>query len=186
MALHLCMELPEDKIIFDVGHQSYTHKLLTGRKDEFDTLRKFGGMSGFPKRRESNCDAFDTGHSSTSISAGLGLVKSRDLSVEDYGVYAVIGDGDLDMVLIGVDGTYLERQWHFLAAVLDRVIEQVKDHVSEVHAVHIDDGVLGVEVGIDVASVFLDLEFEGIDDAVDAGVGILFLKAHGGVLAVEQ
>ena len=73
MALHLAFDLPEDKIIWDVGHQSYTHKILTGRKDEFDRLRKYGGMSGFPKRNESSCDAFDTGHSSTSISAGLGL-----------------------------------------------------------------------------------------------------------------
>lgn len=72
MALHLCLQLPQDKIIWDVGHQSYTHKLLTGRKDGFDTLRKYGGLSGFPKRKESLCDAFDTGHSSTSISAGLG------------------------------------------------------------------------------------------------------------------
>ena len=95
MALHLAADLPQDKIVWDVGHQSYTHKILTGRKDEFDTLRKFGGMSGFPKRRESNCDAFDTGHSSTSISAGLGLVKARDLAGENHGVYAVIGDGAL-------------------------------------------------------------------------------------------
>ena len=72
IALHLCFHLPEDKLIWDVGHQSYTHKLLTGRKAGFDDLRKYGGMSGFPKRKESDCDAFDTGHSSTSISAGLG------------------------------------------------------------------------------------------------------------------
>ncbi len=93
MALHLVCDLPQDKIVWDVGHQSYTHKLLTGRRDGFDNLRKFGGMSGFPKRRESDCDAFDTGHSSTSISAGLGLVKARDLSGGDCGVFAVIGDG---------------------------------------------------------------------------------------------
>ena len=72
MALHLAFELPEDKIIWDVGHQSYTHKILTGRRDGFDKLRKYGGMSGFPKRKESDCDAFDTGHSSTSVWAGLG------------------------------------------------------------------------------------------------------------------
>ncbi|MCR5474153.1 MAG: 1-deoxy-D-xylulose-5-phosphate synthase [Lachnospiraceae bacterium] len=95
MALHLAADLPTDRIVWDVGHQSYTHKILTGRKDEFDTLRKYGGLSGFPKRRESNCDAFDTGHSSTSISAGLGLAKARDLAGEDYGIYAVIGDGAL-------------------------------------------------------------------------------------------
>jgi 1-deoxy-D-xylulose-5-phosphate synthase len=95
MALHLSLKLPEDKIIWDVGHQSYTHKLLTGRRDGFETLRKYGGMSGFPKRKESNCDSFDTGHSSTSISAGLGLVKARDLNGEKHTVVSVIGDGSL-------------------------------------------------------------------------------------------
>ncbi len=95
MALHLSLDMPEDKIIWDVGHQSYTHKLLTGRRDGFENLRKFGGMSGFPKRKESDCDAFDTGHSSTSISAGLGLVKARDLKGEKNTVVAVIGDGSL-------------------------------------------------------------------------------------------
>lgn len=95
MALHLVSDLPNDKIVWDVGHQSYTHKLLTGRKGDFDTLRKHKGMSGFPKRRESDCDAFDTGHSSTSISAGLGLAKARDLQNEKYTVYSVIGDGAL-------------------------------------------------------------------------------------------
>ncbi len=95
MALHLALDLPKDRIIWDVGHQAYTHKLLTGRKDKFDTLRQYGGMSGFPKRSESDTDAFDTGHSSTSISAGLGMVKARDLKGEDYAVVSVIGDGSL-------------------------------------------------------------------------------------------
>ena len=95
MALHLALELPEDKIIWDVGHQSYTHKLLTGRKDGFESLRQFHGMSGFPKRKESDFDAFDTGHSSTSISAGLGLVKARDLKGENHTIVSVIGDGSL-------------------------------------------------------------------------------------------
>ncbi len=95
MALHLFLNLPEDKLIWDVGHQSYTHKLLTGRRDGFETLRKFGGMSGFPKRKESDCDCFDTGHSSTSISAGLGLVKARDLRGGNNTVVSVIGDGAL-------------------------------------------------------------------------------------------
>lgn len=95
MAMHLVFELPEDKIIWDVGHQSYTHKILTGRKERFENLREYGGMSGFPKRKESDCDAFDTGHSSTSISAGLGLVKARDLKGEAHSVIAVIGDGSL-------------------------------------------------------------------------------------------
>lgn len=95
MALHLTLDLPKDKLIWDVGHQSYTHKILTGRKEGFDRLRKFGGMSGFPKRKESDCDAFDTGHSSTSISAGLGYVCARDVLEEDYAVVSVIGDGAL-------------------------------------------------------------------------------------------
>ena len=95
MALHLCCNLPEDKIVWDVGHQSYTHKILTGRKDGFEHLRQFGGMSGFPKQSESDCDAFDTGHSSTSISVALGLAKARDLKKQDYKIFAVIGDGAL-------------------------------------------------------------------------------------------
>ena len=95
MALHLALDLPKDKIVWDVGHQSYTHKLLTGRKEGFGTLRKYGGMSGFPKRCESDCDSFDTGHSSTSISAGLGFVKARDIKGEDNCVISVIGDGSL-------------------------------------------------------------------------------------------
>lgn len=95
MALHLCLDLPKDKIIWDVGHQSYIHKLLTGRKGAFERLRSLGGISGFPKQRESECDAFDTGHSSTSISAALGYVRARELTGEDYKVVAVIGDGSL-------------------------------------------------------------------------------------------
>ncbi len=95
MALHLAFDLPEDKIIWDVGHQSYTHKILTGRREGFDELRKYGGMSGFPKPGESKCDAFGTGHSSTSISAGLGYAHARDIQKKDYKVISVIGDGAL-------------------------------------------------------------------------------------------
>ncbi len=95
MALHLFLDLPKDKLIWDVGHQSYTHKILTGRRDGFEGLRKYGGMSGFPKRKESDCDCFDTGHSSTSISAGLGYALSREISGEDFKVVSVIGDGAL-------------------------------------------------------------------------------------------
>ncbi len=95
MALHLTLDFPSDKLIWDVGHQSYTHKILTGRKDGFDHLRQLGGMSGFPKRSESDCDCFDTGHSSTSISAGLGFARARDLKRESYSVVSVIGDGAL-------------------------------------------------------------------------------------------
>lgn len=95
IALHRVLDFPQDKLIWDVGHQAYTHKILTGRKNQFATLRKTGGLSGFPKRKESPCDAFDTGHSSTSISAGLGMVRARDLKGEDYTVVSVIGDGAL-------------------------------------------------------------------------------------------
>lgn len=93
MALHLILTFPGDKVVWDVGHQSYTHKILTGRREGFDTLRKLGGLSGFPKREESACDVFDTGHSSTSISAALGIAQARDLAGDDYTVAAVIGDG---------------------------------------------------------------------------------------------
>ena len=95
IALHLALDLPKDKLIWDVGHQAYTHKLLTGRRDGFETLRQYGGMSGFPKRKESSCDAFNTGHSSTSISAGLGYAAARDIKGEKYNVVSVIGDGSM-------------------------------------------------------------------------------------------
>jgi len=95
MAIYLAFDLPMDKIVWDVGHQSYTHKILSGRRMEFDELRQYGGMSGFPKRKESPCDAFDTGHSSTSISAGLGLAQARDVLGEGHFVVSVIGDGSL-------------------------------------------------------------------------------------------
>ncbi len=95
IALHLAFELPKDKIIWDVGHQSYTHKILTGRRDQFPSLRQFGGLSGFPKTGESDCDCFNTGHSSTSVSAGLGLAAARDLKGQSHKVISVIGDGAL-------------------------------------------------------------------------------------------
>lgn len=95
IAIHCVYNTPEDRIIWDVGHQTYTHKILTGRKSSFNTLRKYGGISGFPKRNESIYDAFETGHSSTSISAALGICRARDLKGEKYNVVAVIGDGSL-------------------------------------------------------------------------------------------
>ena len=95
IALFKTLNLPEDKVIWDVGHQSYTHKILSGRMAEFDELRQYGGLSGFPKRKESPYDSFDTGHSSTSISAGLGIALGRDIRGEDYRVVSVIGDGAL-------------------------------------------------------------------------------------------
>ncbi|RPI71521.1 MAG: 1-deoxy-D-xylulose-5-phosphate synthase, partial [Desulfobacteraceae bacterium] len=95
MALHYVFNMPADKIIWDVGHQSYAHKLLTGRRDRFETLRAYGGISGFPKRNESPYDTFDTGHSSTSISAGLGISTAKALKGEKSKVVAVIGDGSM-------------------------------------------------------------------------------------------
>lgn len=95
MALHLVLDLPKDKLIFDVGHQCYTHKILSGRREGFDTLRCYGGMSGFPNREESECDIFTTGHSSTSLSMGLGLARARDLKGERHTIVSVIGDGSM-------------------------------------------------------------------------------------------
>ena len=95
LALHNVMDVPEDKLIWDVGHQAYIHKILTGRKDEFSNLRKEGGLSGFPKRSESDCDSYDAGHSSNSISAGLGYVRARDILGQKHHVVSVIGDGAL-------------------------------------------------------------------------------------------
>ena len=95
LALHNVLDFPEDKLIWDVGHQAYIHKILTGRKDEFSNLRKEGGLSGFPKRSESDCDSYDAGHSSNSISAGLGYVRARDILGQKHHVVSVIGDGAL-------------------------------------------------------------------------------------------
>ena len=95
IALHAVLNFPQDKIVWDVGHQSYTHKILTGRKEQFDTLRQLDGISGFPKRHESDTDSFDTGHSSTSISAALGMAMANKLNNNNNKVVAVIGDGAL-------------------------------------------------------------------------------------------
>ena len=95
MALYRVFSPPADRFIWDVGHQSYTHKILSGRKKEFDGLRLYGGMSGFPKQKENPCDAFDTGHSSTSISVGIGMAEARALRGEDYSIVSIIGDGAL-------------------------------------------------------------------------------------------
>ena len=95
LSLYKVFNFEEDKIVWDVGHQSYVHKILTGRKDRFDTLRKYKGLCGFPKITESKYDVFGTGHSSTSISAALGIARARDIKKENYNVIAVIGDGAL-------------------------------------------------------------------------------------------
>lgn len=95
IALHKVFDTPKDKLVWDVGHQSYVHKILTGRAGGFENLRKFGGMSGFPKVKESEYDTFDTGHSSTSISIAAGMAAARDLRGEHYNIAAIIGDGAL-------------------------------------------------------------------------------------------
>ncbi|MFR5684946.1 MAG: 1-deoxy-D-xylulose-5-phosphate synthase N-terminal domain-containing protein, partial [Clostridia bacterium] len=95
IALHSVYQVPIDKIIWDVGHQTYVHKILTGRKDKIDTLRQLDGLAGFPKTNESEADCFNTGHSSTSISVALGMARARDIEKKNYHVVAVIGDGAL-------------------------------------------------------------------------------------------
>ncbi|MDE6273952.1 MAG: 1-deoxy-D-xylulose-5-phosphate synthase, partial [Clostridiales bacterium] len=100
VAMHRVFNFPHDKIVFDVGHQCYTHKLLSGRADRFSTLRQEGGLSGFPKRAESEYDCYETGHAGTAFSAALGIAKARDLSGEDYSVIAFVGDGSFNNGLI--------------------------------------------------------------------------------------
>ena len=100
VALHYVFDFPSDKLIFDVGHQCYTHKLLSGRYKEFDTLRKKGGLSGFPKREESEYDCYNTGHAGTSVSAALGIAKAGDIRGENFNVIAVIGDGSFNNGLV--------------------------------------------------------------------------------------
>ncbi len=95
IAIHLCLDFPEDKLVWDVGHQSYVHKILTGRKDRFDTLRQYGGLSGFPRISESDTDAFDSGHASTSVSVGLGYAFARDIQKKNNKIFTVIGDGSM-------------------------------------------------------------------------------------------
>ena len=114
MALHICLHFPEDKVVYDVGHQSYVHKLLTGRKDEFTSLRQKDGLCGFPKRCESDCDVFGTGHSSTSISAALGLAVARDLEQKEETIAAVIGDGALSGGMAYEALTQLEEYLDYL------------------------------------------------------------------------
>ncbi|MDD2971725.1 MAG: 1-deoxy-D-xylulose-5-phosphate synthase [Lachnospiraceae bacterium] len=152
MALHLSLNLPEDKIIWDVGHQSYTHKLLTGRRDGFENLRKFGGMSGFPKRKESPCDSFDTGHSSTSLSAGLGLVKARDLKGEKNTIVSVIGDGSFTggMVYEALNNA-ARLESNFIIVLNDNnmsISENVGGVPKYLNSIRTNDGYLELKKGI--------------------------------------
>ena len=119
IAMFCALNLPKDKIIWDVGHQSYTHKILSGRKDNFDGLRQYGGLSGFPKRKESPFDAFDTGHSSTSISAGLGMAQGRDLLVmlREQGKQALLVDDYSEMELVGAEPVEIPERFPFYSLV---------------------------------------------------------------------
>lgn len=152
MALHLSLNLPQDKIVWDVGHQSYTHKLLTGRREGFENLRRYGGMSGFPKRKESDCDCFDTGHSSTSISAGLGMVKARDIKGENNTIVSVIGDGSLTggMVYEALNNASL-LDTNYIVVLNDNnmsISENVGGISSYLNKVRTADGYLDLKEGV--------------------------------------
>lgn len=152
MALHLSLDLPKDKIVWDVGHQSYTHKLLTGRREGFENLRRYGGMSGFPKRKESDCDCFDTGHSSTSISAGLGMVKARDIKGENNTIVSVIGDGSLTggMVYEALNNASL-LDTNYIVVLNDNnmsISENVGGISSYLNKVRTADGYLDLKEGV--------------------------------------
>lgn len=155
MALHLSLTLPQDKIIWDVGHQSYTHKLLTGRREGFDSLRKFGGMSGFPKRKESACDAFDTGHSSTSVSAGLGYAMARDLRGEDHCVVSVIGDGSMTGGMAWEAMNNASRlKTNFIIVLNDNnmsIAENVGGLSAYLNTVRTKDGYMNLKAGVESA-----------------------------------
>ena len=158
LALHKVFESPKDKIIWDVGHQSYVHKILTGRKDSFDTLRQFKGLSGFPKEIESSHDIFDTGHSSTSISVGLGIACARDIKNENFDVISVIGDGSItggmalealnnlgyvntDMIVIlndnemSIDKNVGAMSRHLSSIIRNSTMNKVKDEVEKIFTV---------------------------------------------------
>lgn len=158
LALHKVFESPKDKIVWDVGHQSYVHKILTGRKDSFDTLRQFKGLSGFPKEIESPHDIFDTGHSSTSISVGLGIACARDIKKENFNVVSVIGDGSItggmalealnnlgylntDMMVIlndnemSIDKNVGAMSRHLSSIIRNSTMNKVKDEVEKIFTV---------------------------------------------------
>ena len=158
LALHKVFESPKDKIVWDVGHQSYVHKILTGRKDSFETLRQFEGLSGFPKEIESPHDIFDTGHSSTSISVGLGIACARDIKKEKFDVVSVIGDGSItggmalealnnlgylntDMIIIlndnemSIDKNVGAMSRHLSSIIRNSTMNKVKDEVEKIFTV---------------------------------------------------
>ncbi|MEN2258227.1 1-deoxy-D-xylulose-5-phosphate synthase N-terminal domain-containing protein [Paraclostridium benzoelyticum] len=158
LALHKVFNSPKDKFIWDVGHQAYVHKILTGRKDQFDTLRQFNGLSGFPKECESEHDIFDTGHSSTSISVGSGIACARDIKGEDFSVVSIIGDGSItggmalealnhlgyintNMIVIlndnemSIDENVGGMSKHLSAIIKNSTVNKVKDEVEKILSV---------------------------------------------------
>ncbi|MEG2246784.1 MAG: 1-deoxy-D-xylulose-5-phosphate synthase [Peptostreptococcaceae bacterium] len=155
LAMHKVFDSPKDKFIWDVGHQAYVHKILTGRKNQFDTLRQFNGLSGFPKECESEHDTFDTGHSSTSISVGAGIACARDIKGEDFSVVSVIGDGSItggmalealnhlgyiktNMIVIlndnemSIDENVGGMSKHLSAIIKNSTVNKVKDEVGKI------------------------------------------------------
>ena len=170
MALHLAFNLPKDKIIWDVGHQSYTHKILTGRKDQFDTMRQYGGISGFPKRAESPCDVFDTGHSSTSISAGLGMVYARDLAGDNYSVVSVIGDGSMTggMVYEAINNAGRLKK-NFIIVLNDNemsISENVGGISQHLNSIRIDSGYNQLKKGVSKALSSIPIAGSGLNNTV--------------------
>ena len=138
VALHMAFNAPIDKIIWDVGHQSYVHKILTGRRDRFDTLRQLGGLSGFPKSNESVYDAFDTGHSSTAISVALGFCASRDLQQKNYNIAAIVGDGSMTGGLVYEALNNAGRSNHDLLVILNDNQMSIAQNVGAVSR-HLND-----------------------------------------------
>lgn len=133
LALHYLFDSPRDKIIWDVGHQSYVHKILTGRTAGFDTLRQFGGLGGFPKISESEHDVFETGHSSTSISSAMGFALARDLKGDDYRVIAVIGDGALTGGMAFEAMNHLGHEKNKMIIILNDNTMSISQNVGGVH-----------------------------------------------------
>ena len=190
IAMHHVFESPKDKMIFDVGHQSYVHKILTGRIDEFDGLRQYGGMSGFPKVKESIHDVYETGHSSTSISAAAGMAAARDLKGEDHEVLAVIGDGSLTggmayealnnvgaskekiIVILNDNGMSISHNIGGVSLHLDKLRTSIGYNKAKMTAKKAIKGIPGIG----------DKMYEGIDLAKDR---LKYAMMHGGVIFEE-
>lgn len=190
IGLHHVFESPTDKMIFDVGHQSYVHKILTGRIDEFDRLRQFGGMSGFPKTKESKHDVYETGHSSTSISAAAGMAAARDLKGEDYEVIAVIGDGSLTggMAYEALNNVGASKEKVIVilndnGMSISHNIGGVSQHLSKLRtSTGYNKAKMTAKRAIKKIPVFGEQMYEGIDLAKDR---LKYAMMHGGVIFEE-